>query len=227
METFMFKKIVAAAALGFVLPCAASAQFGLGVRAGTLGVGPEATLVVNPQIGLRGGIGITSYHYDGTFSDKQVTVDFPGSIWNVGVDLMPFSGGFHIGAGVMHRPQFDLSGTYTGSTQVGNNTYTGTVKLVGNMKNDSEIGPYGLIGFGRTNGRGLGFSLDLGTGYMGEGQINLTSSSCTLSSGQPCPNQSQFQADVAAEQKKMNDSIASYVKWHPIISLSLHYGFGQ
>jgi hypothetical protein len=219
--------VVAGTLVAIALPAAAGAQFGVGVRGGTLGVGPEVTFGISPQIGLRGGFGITSYHYDGTFSDKQVTVDTPDNIWNVGVDLAPFSGGLHLSAGVMHRPQFDLTGTYTGSTQVGNNTYTGTVNLAGNMKNESEIGPYATLGFGRTNKKGLGFSLDLGTGYMGAGKINLTSSSCTLSNGQPCPNQSQLEADVAAEQKKMNDSIASYVKWHPIVSLSIHYGFGQ
>lgn len=221
------KIVIAIAALFLVVPVSARAQFGIGLRGGLLGVGPEVSLGVNPQIGFRGGIGITKYHYDGTFNDKQVTVDTPDNIWNVGVDLSPFSGGLHLSAGVMHRPQFDLTGTYTGSTQVGNNTYAGTIKLAGNMKNDSEIGPYATIGFGKTITPGLGFSLDLGTGYMGAGQINLTSSSCTLSNGSPCPNQSQFQSDVAAEQKKMNDSIASYVKWHPIISLSLHYGFSN
>jgi hypothetical protein len=217
----------AIAVLCTVLPLSADAQFGVGLRGGLLGVGPEVSIGINPNLGVRGGFGITTYHYDGTFSDKQVTVDTPDNIWNIGVDLTPFSGGFHLSAGVMHRPQFELAGTYTGSTEIGNNTYTGTVNLAGNMKNDSEIGPYATLGFGKVTKKGLGFSLDLGTGYMGAGKITLTSSSCTLSSGQPCPNQSQFQSDVAAEQKKMNDSIASYVKWHPIISLSIHYGFGQ
>ena len=221
----MKKSFVALFVVSLLVPATSHAQVAVGIRAGTLGVGPEVTLGINPNIGFRGGFGITKYHYDGTFADKQYTVDTPDNIWTLGVDLTPFAGGFHVGAGVMHRPQFDLTGTYTGSTQIGNTTYSGTVKLAGNMKNDSEIGPYGLIGFGRTNSSGLGFSLDLGTGYMGAGQINLTSSSCTLSNGSPCPNQSQFQADVAAEQKKMNDSIASYVKWHPIVSLSIHYGF--
>lgn len=219
------KSVIAAGLLCLICSASASAQFGIGLRGGTLGVGPEVTLGLNSQMGLRGGFGITKYHYDGTFSDKTVSVDTPNNIWNAGVDLMPFGNGFHLGAGMMHRPQFDLAGTYTGSTKVGNNTYAGTVKLAGNMKNDSEIGPYGVLGFGRTTKQGLGFTLDLGTGYMGTGKITLTSSSCTLSGGGACPNQSQFQSDVAAEQKKMNDSIASYVKWHPIISLSVHYGF--
>lgn len=101
------------------------------------------------------------------------------------------------------------------------------MNLAGNMKNSSEIGPYGGIGFGRTTKQGFGISLDLGVGYLGEGKISFTSASCTQANGQACPNQSQFQSDVQAEAAKANKEIASYVKWHPIISLGFHYGLAK
>ncbi len=224
----MFRKSVFFAALALLMmPAAGFAQLGIGVRVGTLGVGPEVGFGVNSRIALKGGLGISKYHYDGNFSDKQFTVDTPPSIWNLGVEVAPFSGGFHLGAGVMHRPQFDMTGTYTGATDVGNHTYNGTVKLVGNMKNSSEIGPYGGIGFGRTTKRGFGASLDLGVGKLGEGKIAFTSATCTASNGQPCGNQSQFQSDVQAETAKVNKDIGSYAKWHPIVSLSFHHGFSK
>lgn len=223
----MLKKLVVAAALGVFVSSAASAQFSVGARVGTLGIGAEAGFEVNPNFSFIGGWGSTAYHYDGDFDGKTVTLDTPPSIWNLGVQFAPSGGAFHFIAGVLHRPQFDLTGKYTGSTQVGNNTYNGTVSLTGNVKNDREIGPYLGIGFGKMTKRGFGVSFDLGAGMLGEGKVNLTSATCTLSSGSPCPNQSQFQSDVQAEAKKMTDDIGSYVKWHPIASLSFHYGFGQ
>lgn len=221
------KKFLTIAGAMVMVPSVALSQVSIGARIGTMGIGPEIGVAINPQIAVRGGIGTTEYQYEGDFSDKRFTIDTPPNIWNVGLEISPFGNAFHIGAGILHRPQFEIAGTYTGSTQVGNNTYTGTVNLAGNMKNESEIGPYGGFGFGRMTKKGFGVSLDLGVAYLGEGKINLTSATCTSSTGQPCPNQSQFQADVQAEAAKANKDIAAHVKWHPIVSLAFHYGFGK
>jgi hypothetical protein len=224
----MLRKCAPFVALALVaLPSVAFSQLAVGVRGGTLGIGPEAGYGITPKIAVRGGIGTTKYHYDADFSDKRFSIDTPPSIWNVGLELSPFSNAFHFGAGMLHRPQFDLAGSYTGSTQVGNNTYNGTVKIVGNMKNDREIGPYASLGFGRMTKRGLGLSLDLGVAQLGEGKFNFTSATCTASNGSPCPNQAQFQSDVKADADKATKEGAPYLKWHPIISLSLHYGIGN
>ncbi|MDO8500284.1 MAG: hypothetical protein Q7S20_00395 [Gemmatimonadaceae bacterium] len=224
----MSKRCVLAVALAAsALPSVASAQLSVGARVGTLGIGAEAGYGFNSRFAFRGGLGITKYHYEGDFSDKQFTVDTPPSIWNIGVEVSPFSNAFHLSAGVLHRPQFDLTGTFTGSTDVGNNTYSGTVRVVGNMKNEREIGPFLGLGFGRMTKRGFGMSFDLGVAQLGEGKINFTSATCTASNGQPCPNQSQFQADVQQDAADANKEIATYLKWHPIISLAFHYGFGK
>lgn len=223
----MVKNLVMGFAVAtLVCSSSADAQWSAGVRAGTLGIGPEVAFALSPMLALKGGIGMSQYHYEGDFSDKQFTIDTPPQIWNAGVEFSPGGGGFHLIAGVMNRPQFDLTGRYVGSTQIGNNTYSGTVNLVGNMKNSSEIGPYAGIGFGRSTKSGFGVSLDLGVGYLGEGKITFTSATCTQSNGQACPN-AQFQSDVQAETAKVNNDIASYVKWHPLLSLSFHYGFSR
>ncbi len=222
LRTKMFS--LALALIG--IPSAAICQVSAGVRIGTLGVGPELALGINSRIAIRGGIGVTKYHYDGTVSDKRYSIDTPSSIWNIGVELSPFANAFHLSAGVLHRPQFDLTGTYTGTTRIGNNDYAGTVRLVGNVKNTTEIGPYAGLGFGRMTKKGFGVSFDLGVATLGDGKLSFTQATCTASNGQPCPNQSQFQSDVNTEAAKASNDFGKYLKWHPILSLSLHYGFG-
>lgn len=222
----MSKKTVyaLAAALAMALPSAASAQISIAARGGTLGLGGEAAFGIGSKLAIRGGIGSTAYHYDGTFSDKTFTVDLPSSIWNVGVDLYPGLGGFHISAGLLNRKQFDFTGNYTGSAEIGGTTYTGNISLVGNMKNDRETAPYAAIGFGRTTKRGLGFSLDLGAASMGNGNINFTSVTCTTSGGADCTSQIS-QSDIDQEERNVEDDLGYALKVHPIISLSVHFGF--
>lgn len=221
--------ITLAALIAFVLPTAAFAQIGIGARAGTLGIGGEVSFALGSHFAVRGGFGTTKYHYDGDFAGKQFTVDTPPSIWNVGVDLYPGAGGFHVSAGVLNRKKFDFTGHYSGSTQVGNNTYTGDIDLIGNMTNKNETAPYAALGFGRTAKSGLGISLDLGAASMGTGTVTFTSATCKVTSGpaagQSCAT-STFQADVNREAAKVSADAEGFLKIHPIVSLSLHYGLG-
>ncbi|HEX6557839.1 MAG TPA: hypothetical protein VF021_00210 [Longimicrobiales bacterium] len=223
----MSKKTVyaLAALMAAAIPSVASAQFSIAARAGTLGLGGEAAVAIGSRLAIRGGIGSTALHYDGTFSDKTFTVDLPSSIWNVGVDLYPGLGGFHVSAGLLNRKQFDFTGNYTGSADIGGTTYNGNISLVGNMKNDHETAPYLAIGFGRTTKSGLGVSFDLGAASMGDGRIDFTRVTCTTTSGADCTSQIQ-QSDIDAEERSVEDDLGYALKVHPILSLSLHFGLG-
>lgn len=223
----MSKKTLLAFAMAaaVVLPATAFGQIGIAARAGTLGIGGEAAIGLGKMLQIRGGIGSTKYSYDGTFNDKTWSVDTPSSIWNVGVDLFPFGGGFHLSAGMLNRPKFDFEYTQSGQQTVGNTTYNGTVHIVGDMTNAHETAPYGGIGFGKTSKSGLGISFDLGVASMGEGTINVTQKSCTTTAPGGCP--SSFNTDVNTEVQKVQDDIGGFLKLHPILSLSLHFGFGK
>ncbi len=223
----MSKKTLLAlvAALAVSIPTAAFAQIGIAARAGTLGIGGEVAFGLGSHVAIRGGIGTTSYSYDGTFSDKTWHVETPPSIWNAGVDFYPGLGGFHISAGVLNRKKFDFSYTQTGSQTVGNTQYNGTVNIVGEMNNANETAPYAALGFGRTNKSGLGISIDLGAASMGDGTITVTQKNCTTNAPGGCPT--SFNSDVEAERQKVQDDIGGFLKLHPILSLSLHYGFGK
>jgi hypothetical protein len=215
--------VALAALIAIALPTSAFAQFGIAARAGTLGIGGEAAIGLGSRLAIRGGVGITSLSYDGTFNDKTWSVDAPSSIWNVGVDLYPGAGGFHVSAGVLNRPAFDFAYTQTGSQTVGNTTYNGTVNIVGEMTNKNETAPYASIGFGRTT-KGVGISFDIGAASMGDGTINITTKNCTTTAPGGCP--SSFNADVETERQRVQDDIGGFLKLHPILQLAFHIGFG-
>lgn len=216
--------LVLAAFVAVAIPSAAFGQIGIAARGGTLGVGGEAAIGLGKHLQIRGGLGKMGLEREGTFNDKTYNVTFPDQIWNVGVDLFPGSGGFHVGAGFLNRPRFDFGGSYTGTAEIGNRTYNGNITITGNMTNDKETGPYGLIGFGRTSKSGFGISLDVGAAALGEGQVEITDWTCQ--SGTTNCKSTISQADIDAEEQKIEDDFGTFFKIHPILSLSVHIGFG-
>src|SRR5687768_10973822 len=111
--------IAVAAALAFVLPSAALAQIGIGVRAGTIGVGGEVSFGIGSRLGIRGGLGVLPSEIKGNFDDVEYTLEPPSNIWNVGLDFYPTGGGFRVSVGVLSRKQIDMSFSTTGTQRVG------------------------------------------------------------------------------------------------------------
>jgi hypothetical protein len=216
-----------AAVVALALPANAFAQIGIGARAGTLGLGGEVSIGVGSMLGIRGGFGVLPNEINTTVEDIDWELNPPSPIWNVGVDLYPFGGGFRIGAGVLNRKQFDVMATEEGSVDVGDNTYNGRVTLEGSLTNERETAPYVVIGYGRTFKRGVGLFIDLGAAAMGEGNIEADGT-CTVTSG-PATGSScadaQFQQDVDEEAEKLEDEAGSYINWHPILQIGLKIGF--
>lgn len=234
------KTFIALAALVIALPTAASAQIGIGARAGTLGVGGELALGLGSRLQIRGGIGTVPAEPTFTFSDMEYTVNPPSTIWNVGVDLFPFGGGFHISAGLLNRPRYEIEMNGTGSQEVGGQTYNGQIHLVGFLENEKETAPYVGIGFGKVSSRGIGLFFDLGASPMGEPNIEFTTADCFItgsgpaggqrcpaSNGQPDPNGTAFRASANAEANNAEADVGQFLKWHPIVQIGLKVGFGK
>ncbi|HUP90102.1 MAG TPA: hypothetical protein VM100_12145 [Longimicrobiales bacterium] len=216
--------LVLAAFVAMAIPSAAFGQIGIAARIGTLGAGGEVAIGLGKHLQVRGGLGILGLEREGTLNDKTYSVTFPDQIWNVGVDLFPSSGGFHVGAGILNRPRFDFAGSYTGSAAIGNKTYNGNITITGNMANESDTGPYGLIGFGRTSKSGFGISFDIGAAALKDGQVEITDWTCQ--SGTTNCKSTISQADIDAEEQKIEDDFGTFFKIHPILSLSVHIGLG-
>jgi hypothetical protein len=200
-------------------PAAGFGQIGGAARAGTLGIGGEVSVAVAPRITLRGGVGALPFEYNSTYSDLEYTVSAPATIWNLGIDFHTGVAGLRLSAGVLHRSQFDLEGHYTGTTQIGGQTYNGTLDVTGAMKNDTETAPYFAIGFGRTRGRGIGLFLDAGMALLGDGRIRLTGTCDGCGTAQQ-----QFQNSLDEEAAQAEDDFGEFLKVHPVLQIGLRLG---
>jgi hypothetical protein len=219
------KTILALAVCAIAFPSAARAQIGVGVRAGTLGIGGEVAIALGSHLAIRGGVGATGYHYDGTYDNKNFKVDLPPTIFNIGLDFYPGIGGLHASVGMLNRKKFDFVGAFTQSATIGGQTYQGDITLTGNMTNERETAPYVSVGFGRTTKTGIGFSLDLGAASMGKGTVTFTDYTCQ-SGTTNCKSQIP-QARVDEEAAIVSSDLEGWLKWHPILSASLHFGLGS
>lgn len=151
-------------------PPVASGQVGVGIRAGTVGLGADIALTMSPNIQLRGGAAIQPWNPTFTISDIEYTVNLPGSFINVGLDFFPTGGGFRIGGGVLFKPDdTSISGVFAGSVDIGGQSYTGSQvgTLTGTVTSKSAA-PYAMIGFGKHASSGIGLFLDLGATFVGE-----------------------------------------------------------
>ncbi len=217
--------VALAALMAVALPAVASAQVSVGARAGTLGLGGEVSFGVTRMLAIRGGIGAIPYEYSNDFEGVDYTVMAPDRIWTIGVDVYPFGGGLRLSAGLLNRPAFELDATGTQQAEIGDQTYNADLNVRGALTNEKETAPYAAIGFGRATGRGLGFFVDLGAAFLGEGEISLSGTCEETSTGQPCPN---FQAELQREEDEANaqlDDFGSFVKVHPILQVGVRFGF--
>lgn len=222
----MKKTAVALAALiAVALPATASAQFSIGARAGTLGAGGEVSVGLGRMFAVRGGLGVVPYEYEGTVSDVDYTVTFPDRIWNVGVDVYPFGGGFRLSGGVLNRPKFELNASGTQTANIGGRTYSGDIVIDGSFFNERETAPYAALGFGRATGRGLGFFMDLGAAFTGKATVELTGSCRETSTGQDCPEFQQRLQEEETDAQEQLDDLGPFVELHPILQIGIRFGF--
>lgn len=159
---------------------AALAEFSLGGRLSTNGVGLDLGFQFNPSLAGRlvvNGIGYNySYEYDDVEYDVKVSLVSPALL----LDFRPMQGRFRITGGVGYYgsdiklravPEF-------GSYEVGNTTYTAADVgvLRGNVEYRS-VAPYLGVGwdfFGREK-KGFGLMVDVGLSYIGKPDVTLTS----------------------------------------------------
>jgi hypothetical protein len=204
---------VASAALILVAP--AAAQFGIGARFGTTGVGAEATFGLTSRLGLRASLTAIPLEPELTLSDITYQIEPPSPIFALGAD---FNLGFFrlFGGLLMGADELTANGVYTNTVTIGDQTYVGSGTITARIESAS-VAPYGGIGFGRTIGRGVGLTLDLGAALLGEPTVRLSATG-------PVTSQPDYEANRQREQQRIQDDVDKYVKVYPMISLGLRIG---
>lgn len=190
--------------------------FGLGVKAGTLGLGVEGTFGLSERLNLR--LGINSY----SLSDDQTA---SGIHYNGKLDLQsgamlldwhPFAGTFRLSAGVMfNNNALRLTATPTSPQDIGGTTYTPA--QIGTLSGDVTFKknvPYAGLGWGNAARHGrLGFNFEIGALFQGSPKVSLTASGGAVS-----------QSDLASEAQSAEADLGSF-KVYPVIALGFSFRF--
>lgn len=210
-------------ALLLVAPGAGQASnVALGVKAGTLGLGGELTVGLASMFNLRLGLSGFNYSYDDTYDDVDYDADFDLFSGSALLDWHPFAGSFRLTAGLMlNDSQVDLSARDPDGYTL-NDVHYSTAQ-VGRLKGSmdfADVAPYFGIGWGNAVGEGgrITVGLDLGLMYQGDPDVSLKATG-------PIRNNAQFRRDLEAEKQDVEDDADPWLKFYPVIGLSVGYRF--
>ncbi|MEO7086841.1 MAG: hypothetical protein ABI442_02315 [Gemmatimonadaceae bacterium] len=193
------------------------ADVSIGVRFGTLGIGPEISKLVTPHIGLRAGINFFSESHTFTESNANVDATLKLKAFTGLVDLYPGArGSFHFTAGIITNPlTVTGSGTPSGNITINNHQYTaaqvGAMTLTGEWPSAS---PYVGLGFGTAaaSHSAFHFAFDVGAA-IGKSTIKLASAGAA--------SNSTLQSDLTAQASTIQNKVPVY----PVIAFGLGYRF--
>jgi hypothetical protein len=215
----------ALAALGLLVGVgsAASAQVGISVRAGTLGVGGELSLRPSRYVGLRVGGNYFTATRSATIEGISYQLQPKLKSGTAIVDLHPLGGSFHLSGGlVRNQNQGTVLAQLSGPVTIGPQTYQPAEvgSLSGLVQYQDRYAPYAGLGFG---GRGrVSFLFDVGLVFSGFPQVSLTSGTSLTG-----PAKVVFDQNVLQEVQEIQTEIESrtYLKYTPVVSLGLRVGF--
>jgi len=185
---------------------------GIGIRAGTTGVGADVAFNVAPTFDARVGYSALKWGYDVDTSGAKYDGDLKLSNLNALIDWRPLVASFfRISGGVIfNKNKYEATGT----PSAGPGSFNATVE------SGKSAAPYLGIGFGSVAGMGANFYADLGVMFMGEPRATLTAN-CSGLSGAQCTS---LNNQVTAEQQRLQDELKRF-KAYPVLNLGFTIGF--
>jgi len=217
-----FKNIASLLALLVVSTGVAQAEdsnFGVGIKAGTLGLGLEFRWDALPIVDFR--LGANSYALDA--DDSYSGIDYEGTLdletyyltANFNFPLSPF----RVTAGVFSNGnELNMTSAVAGDFMIGGDPYTAA--QVGTLTTNTSFestAPYLGIGLDFELFGKAGLNFDLGVLWQDEPLVTLEADGLLA-------NDPFFQAALAAEQQDLTDDLSNF-KAYPVISLAFVYNF--
>ena len=211
-----------------VLGASQAGAAGVGVRAGTTGVGADVAFGVAPLVSAR--LGYSAFNYSRNYNDSDFKYDGKLQLKNVSLllDVSPPVVPFRVSAGVVSTGnKVDVVGTPA------NNFYTinghqyasaDVSSVTGQIKGQRSTAPYLGIGWGNVSGAGVNFYGDLGVMFMGGGKSSLDAQCAATASGTALCGSQEFKDNVAAERQKLQDDVKSF-KYFTVINIGVTFGF--
>ena len=220
----MISRILSAAGLALALlaaaPAAADNNFGIGVKAGTLGLGLEGTWRPLPYMDIRLGANLYDYSDNGTEAgvdyNAELNLDTFYATGNFRFPLSPF----RLTAGLYQNGnELNLQSIDSGNTiEIGGVSYSTTdVGTVRSKTSFSSTSPYLGVGFDFTLADKVGLNLDFGVLWQGEPEVSMTADGLLA-------NDPFFQSQLEIERQELQDEVSDYKAW-PVISLGFVFNF--
>lgn len=220
------KHLLAKACLLSVAFCAAGAanadnSFGVGVKAGTLGLGLEAIWRPIPFVDVRVGANSYEYGYDGA----QAGITYVGTL---NLDTVYATGNFHfplspfrITAGLFSNGnEFEFASVDSAIFDIGGEPYNlADVGSLTSVVSFDGTAPYVGIGFDFTVLDKVGMNLDVGVLWQGEPDVSMQASGLLAQLNDPT-----FLAFVEIERQQLADDMSSF-KAYPVVSLGFVFNF--
>lgn len=221
MKTFFAKTIVLSATLLLGSNAMADDNFWVGVKAGTLGFGVEASWRPIPWFDIRAGANRFDYDFSGAQSginyDATLALDTYYATANFRFPLSPFR--LTLG-GYANGNEAQLSSRPAGSYLIGDNPipYTGAdVGTIYTTVSFEGTAPYFGAGFDFNIAGRLGFAFDFGVLWQGAPIVVATADGLLASD----PG---FLADLESERLSLEQD-AENLKAYPVVSIGLNFNF--
>lgn len=207
-----------------LLAAHATLAAGVGVRAGTTGIGGDVAVEIFPTLSARIGYSYLSFNTSVDSDDVEYDAKPKLSNGNLFLDWSPL-GPFRITGGlILNSNKIDVTAVPTGGTYTINGVvYPASAigSLAGTVESGQSAAPYLGIGYGNVSGAGVNFYFDLGVMYQGNPKASL---SVVCGPTLPAAQCNQLAANVAVEQKDLQDSISNF-KYFPVINVGVTIGF--
>jgi len=211
--------ILAAVALLLCSTAAAEDDLWFGIKAGTLGVGVEATWRPVPLFDLRAGYNRLDYDDDGAQAgiEYDATLELRTTYATANL-LFPVSPMRLTAGAFANDNRLVLQSVDQPAYTVGGSSYTpdqvGTLRSTAAFDSPS---PYLGIGFDFELAGRLGLNLDLGVLWQDSPVVTLTSDGSLA-------NDPQFQQALETERRELEQETKDFKAW-PVVSLGLNFNF--
>ena len=224
MKTFFSKTVVLTTALLLGGNAIADDNLWFGVKAGTLGIGLEASWRALPWFDL--GVGANIYDYEDTGSqaginyDATLALDTFYATASFRFPLSPFR--MTVGA-YANGNEILLVSRDMGAYEIGDIFYSpDDVGTLSSTSSFDDFAPYLGAGFDFELVGRLGISFDFGVLWQGDPIVTLTSDGNLATD--PGPFGDEFRAALELERQQLESEVED-LKAYPVVSIGFHFNF--
>ena len=198
---------------------------GLGVKAGTLGLGVEVSTSLIDNTRLRGGVNYITYSFDSTISDINYDFETEFNSFSVVFDWHPFANSFFLSGGVyFNNNTISVEGSVDDDFFPSSFNRFVSVTDLASISGEVEfqpLAPYVGIGWRSNNGeQGWGVAFDLGVLFQGAPDVtNLQVNAPVDVNDVP-----EVRTFLNEQEEEIEDDLDPF-QYYPVVSLMLTYNF--